>query len=438
MGRRKRVYTREYQGNAVLEAAASEGEDAVLDPAPALKNIARKFKGVMAVALPAEQALLRIVELPSTDAEEIAGMVELQVDKFAPFPIEQMAVAHEVLKQDEQQTRVLITAIRIEVVEETGALFHKAGLLCHWLDIDLLSWWTLLWDNGRIPEHGTQTVLILDEDTAFLLVAMDGTPIILRSMGRAVDAAWDELAEDLAYTLTASQTEWNISEEGPVNVWYTGSEPEGLAAALKNTCGLPVSLHELDELPPLSEGIAMRAASEKPLINLAPSAWHEQEKARKVRHTLLAASALVLGIWLAAVSVFWFGLQLQKKRLARLLAASETADAATREVRIKRDKVLSLRQYGDRGHSALECLREVTALLPEGVELISFGYHKGKSVSLKGHAKETGSIYDFISALEKSSFFGEIKFEGLSQGNKKGSFNVVFPRITCELPGDEK
>ena len=48
------------------------------------------------------------------------------------------------------------------------------------------------------------------------------------------------------------------------------------------------------------------------------------------------------------------------------------------------NKIASLTQYGNRSHSALECLREISALLPQGVDLSSFSYKKGASLSLRG------------------------------------------------------
>ena len=55
-------------------------------------------------------ASMRAVALPTLVESEIKGMVDLQVDKFAPFPLEHMVVGLETLEQKEGSTRVLVAA----------------------------------------------------------------------------------------------------------------------------------------------------------------------------------------------------------------------------------------------------------------------------------------------------------------------------------------
>ena len=102
-----------------------------------LKKVLHGLEGPVCMELPVSSVLLRITELPSIDPEELAGMVELQVDKFSPFPIEQMLYSYEVLQQDEQETRVVIAAVRRELVDETGQVFRKAGVILYRLDVPI-------------------------------------------------------------------------------------------------------------------------------------------------------------------------------------------------------------------------------------------------------------------------------------------------------------
>jgi len=74
----------------------------------------------VSVAIPLDRVLLRVVELPSTEMDELRGMVDLQVDKFSPFPVEQMSVSFESLSQTANSTRVLIAAVRREEIDNAG------------------------------------------------------------------------------------------------------------------------------------------------------------------------------------------------------------------------------------------------------------------------------------------------------------------------------
>jgi Tfp pilus assembly PilM family ATPase len=99
-----------------------------------LKPLCAQIKGRVAVALPSDQALLRVVRLPTLDAAEIRDMAALQVDKFSPFPIEQMAVSQEVLHQQDGASRVLVAAVQQEHVQKLGNVLRaRACIRARWM-----------------------------------------------------------------------------------------------------------------------------------------------------------------------------------------------------------------------------------------------------------------------------------------------------------------
>ena len=70
-----------------------------------IKPLCAQIKGRVALALPTDAALLRVVRLPTVEAEEIRDMVALQVDKFSPFPVDQMSVSLEIAPVGDQDVR---------------------------------------------------------------------------------------------------------------------------------------------------------------------------------------------------------------------------------------------------------------------------------------------------------------------------------------------
>ena len=49
------------------------------------------------LALPCQAALLERLKLPATDREELAGMVQLQLEKTLPYPVEEVSSDFEVI-----------------------------------------------------------------------------------------------------------------------------------------------------------------------------------------------------------------------------------------------------------------------------------------------------------------------------------------------------
>ena len=104
-----------------------------------IKPLAAKWGGPLWLTLPAAQALLRIVSLPTTDDTELRGMAELQLDKFSPFPIESMVMALEVVERQEKATRVLIAAAQRDMITAQATALLGAGLLPAGVGVDILA-----------------------------------------------------------------------------------------------------------------------------------------------------------------------------------------------------------------------------------------------------------------------------------------------------------
>jgi len=82
------------------------------------------------VDVPRNQTILKTLALPAIRAEELAGVVEIQIAKELPFPVSQAVIdftigaAHE----DGRTQDVLVSAVQHEVIEQFKATFAAAGL----------------------------------------------------------------------------------------------------------------------------------------------------------------------------------------------------------------------------------------------------------------------------------------------------------------------
>ena len=471
-------------GDKLQVAEHKEATLQVADPPPALPPVelapqiraaCSGVKGNLCLAVPTDQVLMRVVDLPTVDPAEMQGMVELQVDKFSPFPVEHLSVSYEVLEKQENSSRVLIVAVKREIVEGIGETFKKAGLYPHWMDVEVLGWWYLFKAKGEVPSHGRRIFILLDTHGTELIVSQNGIPVLFRSLGGrqglSEEEFIEEVADEISYTLTSLEVEWGAVENIQMTLWHWGSGMPALAARLSGGrkaaepapaaslkppklafdldepaapppvaegLGLQVEQKQFDVLSPLSEGLARRAVEQgESMINLAPPEWRSVEKTKTIHKHLLLATAAVLAVWLVTVSGFVVGLKLQRKNLDRLKTAVEEVEGPAKEVEQLKNKFESLSAYADRSHSALECLREVTELLPDGVDLNSFAYKKQGTVSLRGECAAVDPIYNFFQALEKSELFKSVKTEPVSTKNvgavQKSQFGV-----TMTLPGGEK
>jgi len=105
-----------------------------------LKPLCQQIRGRVTLALPTESTLMRVVRLPTEEVAEIRDMVALQVDKFSPFPVDQMAVSQEILHQQDGASRVAMVTAPLETVNHWGATLQGAGLFPREVDVEVLGW----------------------------------------------------------------------------------------------------------------------------------------------------------------------------------------------------------------------------------------------------------------------------------------------------------
>jgi hypothetical protein len=374
------------------------------------ESLKTQIKGRLVSGLPANTLLQHIITLPSTDPDEIAGMVELQIDKIAPYPVQQMVVSHEILHQTDTHSRILVAAVLRETVKKMGEAFKAAGLSLLSLDSDLFCRWK------QIAEHTEpiQACLILEKGEAGLVIAHDGIPILLRPLHAASTDSATELLEEIEYALSTLEHEAEIGEIEALHLWSDQPQPE-----LVNQLSGEISIiaHELAEIPALSEALARRYSKHR--LELVPREWLETEKNRVLIRKLYTFTAALIALWLIVIVVFSTAFYFHKSSTRTLREEAEALRVPAAAVHQDSRKINALRIYTDQTHSALEALSEISTLLPAGIELSIFSYKKGSALTLRGEGRNSDAIYLFFDRLAETPFFSEIKDQSVTNVTRK-------------------
>ena len=89
-------------------------------------------------------------------------------------------------------------------------------------------------------------------------------------------------------------------------------------------------------------------------------------------------------------------------------------------------KLRTLKNYTDRSKSPLECLREITILLPAGdIEIASFNF-SNNNITIRGTAIDDDIVYDFFNNLGKSDLFDGLKNQSVNNRAINGKKRTVF------------
>ena len=429
------------EGSVPLPENFSSAAGAPLFPADVLSEIRREFRGTVTVALPSSLLLMRVLNLPAVDAAELRDMVELQMDGISPFPSDQLTISYEVFHQSEDHSRILAVAAPRKTVDELGELFKTQNVYIRSLDAEILAWWTICRrsDSEFPTSESGRTLLILKGHTEFSMAITDaGVPVTFRSLElfRNLNDAetQDEIIDEISYTLLSLETEYGSRPVERILFGYEEEIPETLMEKIAARFAVPVEPRRLNGFPPLAEGLARRSLDKTVHhAELVPSEWIEIQQRRKMMRIGTVAAATVLGIWVLTVIIASTVFSIRESGLRRMREDAARYAAPARVAQTAREEMLSLEKFADRSHSALETLREVTVALTDGVELASFTFKKGESVSLRGSSDRAELIYDFFQDLGKSELFTGVKDQPVSTRLVKERRVSTFS-ITADLP----
>ena len=397
------------------------------------EELRESLEGDLTVSIRSSELLMRIMEFPTSDPEEIAGMVNFQVDKFSPFPLDQLAVSNEILRETDTETEnsalVLMVAVKHESIDAIGDLFAHKGIHIHSIDVRILGWLHLLEKDAQLSGSDCEIVVIDDGLDYVLAILADKIPVVFRALPAPAEESSRaaELAEEIEYTLTTLDTDHDLPAPTSLNIWNVSGFPVATVADLKTRTGLAVHQNSLATLPPLSEGIIDRAINKTSRIELIPREWIEHQRIMRLKKKFIISSSVMGAIWLAFMLLFTIVYQTRAFSLRRVQKKEASlAPAANRAIE-NRQKLRALKGYADRSDSALECLREVTVLLPPGdIEFVAFNYNKNKGVTLRGTAESKELVYAYTDALSDSELFEQLKDERIDTKVNKGVERAIF------------
>jgi hypothetical protein len=402
-------------------------------------EVLEQIKGDITVPLRTAELLMRVVDLPATEEEEITDMVGFQIDKISPFPIDQIAISHEVLKQSDGHSTVLLATAKRSCIDSIGDTFADQGIHIHSIDSRLLGWMKLLKDENHLSDTGCE-ILIVDDGVDFSLVIIDdGYPVAFRMLHAHCDTEHivDELIHEIEYTFTAIDAERDIPKPSSIQFWSYESPSLELQKALAERSGIKINGHELDTLPPLSEGIVRRALAGESRVELIPQEWIEHEKRKQLKKQSILSGSIVLGIWFIILLGFIITYKVRDIQYSRITKRAEALEPGAKQALENRKKLFALKEYTDRSESSLECLREVTQLMPAGdIEFLSYKYDKGKGISVRGSAIDDDMVDDFFIKLAKSTLFEELSNQSSGKKVSKGVTREIFS-VSLVLPAKE-
>lgn len=217
----KLVELRNEKGRARLVTYAyanlpSEGLDKfLLNDIPAAADLLKKMLAKarttttkVVSALPLSSVFSTVLNVPSIDEKEVKELVNTQVKKLLPWPIEEAAIDMKVIDKVEKtetvkaSTRVLVSAAPKSLVNKYTELFKATGLTATSLETEGFA------DIRSLIGKDKSTIMIVDIGSlrTNIMVVEKGVPFVVRSIATGGNAISQTIAKTLGIPMEQAET----------------------------------------------------------------------------------------------------------------------------------------------------------------------------------------------------------------------------------------
>jgi hypothetical protein len=355
--------------------------------------------------LSAEQVFLRVVQLPKCEPDELRSMVELQLEKISPLPVNQIVWSFEPLPQSsgELQTVIVVLAER-NLVEDFLGKLESAGYLADRLELPFLH--QLL--TTQIDDDGVWIYLETGEAKTVCLTAWWYGGVLqqlsLLNLPQGPTGATTLCAQ-------LSQIAWSGEIEGwlgPPPRWHLVADGPVAAAwepALRQWANEPIELVTPLAAPGLAALSAQRAARWESIANLLPVEFSTRYQQQFIDRLWMRGLAGVAVVYVFAVIIYLASLNVFQYRASKVQSqVAALSGAYTNALQLK-ERVHVLQEQVNLKFAALDCWKVTSELLPPELTLKSFSFSKGSKVSLRGVAAsdDTAKITEYDDAMRKAT-----------------------------------
>lgn len=374
------------------------------------------------LALPPDLLVTRVLTLPATDAESLASMVRLKMEKFAPVTDDELEVDYEVIGATEAETRVIAVALPVSTLDKLATDLEKSGLavtridssmLCEWRSIAQLAKSPIgdIADGGESPVDGEsgKVWLVALPSGRFDFFAADATGLVFaRTLGTLTSP--DDLLREVVLSLLDLAAERPDFSPNKFTLLASAELEKMWIDAYRRAVAADIALVAESDFSPYVMS-ALERDDLDGVIDIVPESWRADEQNAAHKRKFIQGAIAAVAVWVVAFTA----LTLIPKSITRQTAKIREEIAAVmpqyNEVAELRSRVRLIQSYEDRTLSALEMLRALCERMPDGMVLSSFSYENGEDVMRgrgPGGIKAVGDAIDAPSILRLKDQMDEL------------------------------
>ena len=409
------------------------------------------------VFVPRRNVIVRFLDLPSREEDEIRNMVTLQLDRHLPYAADEMYYDISVSPSTrEGYSHVVLAAMSKGEVNRILSICSSCGVTPDLLTLSSVGTFSAFINAVAQPSQVSGIALIIDSDfdeTEFILT--DGCVLVLtRSISHApgfhesgqAEDFLDRIFSELQTTIDMARSKYGFEkissiQLGPALEQYAERFRKRFPSVsdVKTCDAVRKAADALGSMPPdhsIFSVLGMPYILGVRTINFLPrdvqreSLRRASSPERRLSVVLFCCvvAFLAAGIW----AQFYARSSYVNTIEAKLTDLDPEAKKISRTV--KKIKIIDQIKQGQ--ILPLEIIKELYAVVPRKMFITILEYDVTTGITVRGFAPELGDVSDFLLILQKSDYFNnaEIKFAKHKQikGNEGVDFEIVCPYFSVQ------
>lgn len=382
--------------------------------------------------LPRHLITVRILELPSTNLNEIDAMIQLQIGKQTPYSKEEIVYSYKVIQTvREGYTKIMLVIAKRNIVNERLEVLKKAGLEIKNVTVscEAVEHWFVSNHFSKLGLGDQQSVILLDIDSNFSdflvfhnkkLIFTKNILIGANHLEVKKDGILEKFIEEISHSLDVNNEEWkNIK---PVKLIVSGAsdflreEISLLSTRLGMSCemvnllsnvrtrnkGAQVEETKFKNLS-ISSALGFFSNAWNPGYNLMSQEIRVQKTLEDKRKSLTGVGILIGAIILLASLLILIHIDNKNVHLSQIKQQSEKLKDVSKNVEKMRLLISAFQERLDAGGDPLNLLKDIYSVTPNEVYLTEISIQRKGSVSMKGRAVAMSEVFKYVNALENLS-----------------------------------
>ena len=406
--------------------------------------------------VPLNLAIIKNIEIPSSNPQEIGEIVDLQAARHTPYSQEEIITGYvNIGTSQSNYTRILLVIVNKNVIRRQLEILKKAGL-----NIGKVVFEPEGINNAisKIMKLGSEelpvAIIHIDKTSSDFIASLKGKIIFARNISIGTqhflndkEKCVNDLKEEIKKSLETYQSEeagGTLSALVLSGAEYPCQE-EKLADLLKDALEVPIKTFTYDGLPLSKEArevisenknssftdvIAPFLTVEQLQIDLIPAEVKIQRVFKERSRNIIQTAVLVAVILVLIGSILISKIYFKESYLEKLKSEYQQENQKAGDLEKTFEKVQLVRGYLSHRGYTVEVLSNLYDLITPEIYLDEIRFDRRGTFSIKGTSTSMSSVFSFITSMEKSKYYKDVKPNYTRKREEEGTNLVDFEIVS--------